>query len=111
MGAADVGQATVIQDGMVLGVEAIEGTDALLERCGPLRRNGLGGVLVKLSKPGQERRADLPTVGVRTVEGAAAAGLRGIAIEAGHTLVVDTDAVARAADRAGLFLIGIERPA
>ena len=111
MGAADVGQATVIQDGMVLGVEAIEGTDALLERCGPLQRNGLGGVLVKLSKPGQERRADLPTVGVRTVEGAAAAGLRGIAIEAGHTLVVDTDAVARAADRAGLFLIGIERPA
>ncbi len=108
MGAADVGQATVIQNGIVLGVEATEGTDALLERCGPLRRDGLGGVLVKLSKPGQERRADLPTVGVKTVEAAAAAGLRGIAIEAGGTLVVDTDAVARAADRAGLFLVGID---
>lgn len=107
MGAADVGQATVIQDGLVLGVEALEGTDALLARCGPLRRAGPGGVLVKLSKPGQERRADLPTIGVTTVQGAAAAGLRGIAVEAGGTLVVDLPAVVAAADRAGLFLIGI----
>ncbi|NIA67306.1 LpxI family protein [Pelagibius litoralis] len=108
MGAADVGQATVVQGGLVLGVEAIEGTDALLQRCGPLQRAGPGGVLVKLSKPGQERRADLPTVGVKTVEGAAAAGLRGIAIEAGATLVVDAEAVRRAVDDAGLFLIGID---
>ena len=108
MGAADVGQATVIQDGLVLGVEALEGTDALLARCGPLRREGPGGVLVKLSKPGQERRADLPTIGVTTVEGAAAAGLRGIAVEAGGTLVVDAPAVVAAADRKGLFIIGIK---
>jgi len=107
MGAADVGQATVIQDGLVLGVEALEGTDALLERCGPLRREGPGGVLVKLSKPGQERRADLPTIGVKTIEEAAAAGLRGVAIEARATLVVDAPAVIAAADRLGLFLIGI----
>jgi hypothetical protein len=107
MGAADVGQATVIQDGLVLGVEALEGTDALLARCGPLRRAGPGGVLVKLRKPGQERRADLPTIGAATVERAAAAGLRGIAVEAGGTLVVDAPAVVAAADRAGLFLIGI----
>lgn len=107
MGAADVGQATVIQDGLVLGVEALEGTDALLERCGPLRREGPGGVLVKLSKPGQERRADLPTIGVKTVEGAAAAGLRGVAVEAKATLMVDAPAVIAAADRLGLFLIGI----
>ena len=107
MGAADVGQATVIQDGLVLGVEAVEGTDALLERCGPLRRGGPGGVLVKLSKPGQERRADLPTIGVQTVDLAAAAGLRGIAVEAGGTLVVDAAAVTAAADRAGLFIVGI----
>ncbi len=111
MGAADVGQATVIQDGLVLGVEAVEGTDALLARCGPLRRQGPGGVLVKLSKPGQERRADLPTIGVKTVEGATAAGLRGIAVEAGGTLVVDSPAVVEAADRAGLFLVGIKRDA
>ncbi len=108
MGAADVGQATVIQDGLVLGVEALEGTDALLERCGPLRRAGPGGVLVKLSKPGQERRADLPTIGVKTIEGAAAAGLRGIAVEAGGTLVVDLPAVVAAADRRELFVIGIK---
>jgi hypothetical protein len=107
MGAADVGQATVIQDGLVLGVEALEGTDALLARCGPLRRAGPGGVLVKLRKPGQERRADLPTIGVTTVQGAAAAGLRGIAVEAGGTLVVDVPAVTAAADGAGLFIIGI----
>lgn len=107
MGVADVGQATVIQDGLVLGVEALEGTDALLARCGPLRRAGPGGVLVKLRKPGQERRADLPTVGVTTIEGAAAAGLRGIAVEAGGTLVVDAPAMTAAADRAGLFVIGI----
>ncbi|MGD1880051.1 MAG: LpxI family protein [Kiloniellaceae bacterium] len=111
MGAADVGQATVIQDGLVLGVEAVEGTDALLARCGPLRREGPGGVLVKLSKPGQERRADLPTIGVATLQGAAAAGLRGIAVEAGATLVVDAPAVVAAADRAGLFLIGIRADA
>jgi DUF1009 family protein len=91
----------------VLGVEAVEGTDALLARCALLRRKGPGGVLVKLSKPGQERRADLPTIGVKTVEGAAAAGLRGIAIEASATLVVDAAAVAAAADRAELFLIGL----
>jgi DUF1009 family protein len=65
-------------------------------------------VLVKLRKPGQERRADLPTIGVTTVEGAAAAGLRGIAVEAGGTLVVDAPAVTAAADRLGLFLIGID---
>lgn len=111
MGAADIGQATVVQNGIVLGVEAIEGTDALLERCGPLRRAGLGGVLVKVSKPGQERRADLPTVGLKTVAGAAAAGLRGIAVEAGGALVVDAAAVGRAADEAELFLVGIDVPA
>lgn len=111
MGAADVGQATVIQDGLVLGVEAVEGTDALLQRCGPLRREGPGGVLVKLSKPGQERRADLPTVGVKTVQGATAAGLRGIAVEAGSTLMVDAPAVIEAADRAGLFLLGLRQDA
>ena len=64
LGALDIGQAVVVQQGMVLGVEAIEGTDALIARCGALRREGPGGVLVKIAKPGQERRADLPTIGV-----------------------------------------------
>ena len=105
LGAADVGQAVVVQQGIVLGVEAVEGTDALLARCGALRREGPPGVLVKLAKPGQEQRADLPTIGVRTVAAAAAAGLAGIAVEAGLTLIPDRAATIAAADQAGLFLV------
>jgi DUF1009 family protein len=106
----DVGQAVVVQQGVVLGVEAIEGTDALLERCGALRRDGPGGVLVKIKKPQQDPRLDLPTIGVTTVEHASAAGLRGIAVEAGGSLIVDREHVAGAADARGLFLVGIEVP-
>jgi UDP-2,3-diacylglucosamine hydrolase len=107
LGALDIGQAVVVQQGLVLGVEAIEGTDELIRRCGALRREGLGGVLVKVEKPGQERRADRPTIGPQTVAVAAASGLRGIAVEAGATIVLDRDEVAAAADRTGLFVIGI----
>lgn len=107
LGALDVGQAAVVQQGIVLGVEAVDGTDALLARCGGLRRDGPGGVLVKSAKPGQERRADLPTIGPATVRAAAVAGLRGIAVEAGATLVLDRAAVAAAADDAGLFVVGV----
>lgn len=107
LGAVDVGQAAVVQQGLVLGVEAIEGTDLLLARCAALRRAGPGGVLVKASKPGQERRVDLPAIGKNTVRGAVAAGLRGIAVEAGGSLVLDPPAVAAAADAAGLFVIGV----
>jgi DUF1009 family protein len=109
LGALDIGQAVVVQQGLVLGVEAIEGTDALLRRCARLRREGPGGVLVKIEKPGQERRADRPTIGPRTVARAAAAGLSGIAVEAGTTIVLDRDQVAAAADRAGLFVVGMPR--
>jgi UDP-2,3-diacylglucosamine hydrolase len=108
MSAADVGQAVVVQQGMVLGVEAIEGTDALIDRCGALRREGPGGVLVKLPKQGQEKRADLPTIGPDTVARAAAAGLRGIAVAAGATLIIRREEVVRAADAAGLFLVAVE---
>ncbi len=108
LGRTDVGQAVVVQGQLVLGVEAVEGTDALLARCGGLRRKGPGGVLVKGRKLGQERRVDLPTIGPATVEAAAAAGLRGIAVEAGHTLVAQADVLARRAERLGLFVIGVE---
>jgi DUF1009 family protein len=108
LGALDVGQAVVVQEGIVLGVEAIEGTDRLLRRCGELRRDGVGGVLVKLKKPGQDRRIDLPTIGTQTVREAASAGLRGIAVEVGGSLVLGRDAVAAEADRLGLFVTGIE---
>ena len=107
LGALDVGQAVVVQQGLVLGVEAIEGTDELLRRCAGLRREGVGGVLIKVEKPGQEQRADRPTIGPQTVALAAAAGLRGVAVEAGATIVVDRGEVIAAADRAGLFVVGI----
>jgi DUF1009 family protein len=107
LGALDVGQAVVVQEGLVLGVEAIEGTDALLRRCGTLKRDGPGGVLVKVEKPGQERRVDRPTIGPQTVLAAAEAGLRGIAVEAGAVLVLDRDEVRGMADRAGLFVVGV----
>ena len=109
LGALDIGQAVVVQQGLVLGVEAIEGTDALLRRCAELLREGPGGVLVKIEKPGQEQRADRPTIGPRTVALAAEAGLRGIAVEAEATIVLDRDQVVDAADRAGLFVVGIRR--
>jgi DUF1009 family protein len=108
LGGVDVGQGCVVQQGLVLAVEAIEGTDAMLSRAGTLARPGAGGVLVKLVKPGQDRRADLPTIGPRTVAGAAAAGLRGIAVEAGGTLIADRAETIAAADREGLFLVGLD---
>ena len=108
LGALDVGQAVVVQQGVVLGVEAAEGTDDLLARCAALRYDGRGGVMVKLKKPGQERRADLPAVGLLTIKAAQDAGLVGIAVEAGGSIVVDRVDVGRAADAAGLFIVGIE---
>lgn len=107
LGALDVGQAVVVQQGIVLGVEAAEGTDALIARSAALRGPGPGGVLVKIAKPGQERRADLPTIGPGTAAAVLAAQLRGIAIEAGAALLVDRAALVAAADRGGLFIIGV----
>jgi DUF1009 family protein len=112
LGALDVGQAAVVCQGLVLAVEAAEGTDAMLVRVASLPEALRGtaddrkGVLVKASKPNQERRMDLPAIGVRTVELAALAGLSGIAIEGGGALVVGRNAVAAAADRLGIFIYG-----
>jgi DUF1009 family protein len=107
LGAADVGQACVVQQGIVLAVEAVEGTDAMLSRVKTLARPGPGGVLVKIAKPGQDRRADLPALGPATVENAAASGLRGIAFEAGGTILADRSGMIETADRRKIFLIGI----
>lgn len=109
----DVGQAVVVIDGNVVAVEDIEGTDALLSRVARLREAGRirakagRGVLVKAPKSNQDLRFDLPTFGPRTVEGAIAAGLGGIAIVAGRSLMAEPEAVVAAADKAGLFLTGL----
>lgn len=108
LGAVDVGQSVVVQQGVVLGVEAAEGTDALIQRCGALKLEGPGGVLVKRCKPGQDRRLDLPAIGVATFEAVAAAGLGGVAVEAERTLVIEPEAVRAAADRLGLFWVGVD---
>ncbi|MBS0560503.1 MAG: UDP-2,3-diacylglucosamine diphosphatase LpxI [Proteobacteria bacterium] len=108
LGGVDVGQGCVVQQGIVLAVEAAEGTDAMLARSGPLRLPGAGGVLVKLVKPGQDRRADLPTIGPATIRAAAEAGLRGIAYEGNGTILADRAATVALADSAGLFLLGLD---
>lgn len=105
LGAEDKGQAVVVRDGLVVGEEDIKGTDALIERCA-----GARSILVKVKKPQQDERLDLPTVGVQTVESAAAAGFSGIAVEAGSTLLVDKEQTIDAANRTGTFLIGIDVP-
>ena len=109
----DIGQAAIVIDGHVVGVEDIEGTDGLLARVARLRAEGrirakaARGALVKAPKSGQDLRFDLPTVGPRTVEGAAAARLAGIAIIAGNTIVVEPQTMIEKADAAGLFVTGL----
>jgi DUF1009 family protein len=117
IGELDIGQGAVVCDGLVLAVEAQEGTDAMLRRVAeevaPALRGEAGrrrGVLAKAPKPIQETRVDLPTLGPATVRGAARAGLAGIAGEAGRTLVLERDAVIALADELGLFVVGVEAP-
>lgn len=113
IGAMDIGQGAVVCEGLVLAVEAQEGTDSMLARVAGLPEDIRGtasarrGVLAKCPKPVQERRVDLPVVGVETVEGAARAGLAGIAVEAGSAFILGHEAVARAADAHGLFVTGV----
>lgn len=105
IGAQDVGQGAVARNGVIVATEGQDGTDAMLRRIQPTP-GGRNGVLVKRPKPQQERRIDLPTIGANTVRGASAAGLAGIAVEAGGALVVDRTQVAELADRFGVFVYG-----
>ena len=112
LGELDVGQAAAVCAGLVLAVEAAEGTDAMIARIASLPEAVRGtpsapkGVLVKALKPRQDGKTDLPVIGVETITRAKAAGLAGIAIEAGNALILDASAVVRSADAAGLFLVG-----
>lgn len=114
LGLLDVGQGAVAVGGRIVALEGVEGTDAMLHRVAQLRADGRisqrrKGVLVKLCKPQQDVRVDLPTIGVSTVEYAVKAGLAGIAIEAGRALVVEREAMIRKADEAGIFITGIDK--
>jgi DUF1009 family protein len=107
----DVGQSAVIARGHVLAVEAAEGTDAMLRRCAELKQWGgksRAGVLVKAPKHGQEMRVDMPVIGPRTVELAAAAGLAGIAVASGKVMIAEQAEMIQLADRQGVFVFGAD---
>ena len=114
IGPFDIGQGVVIARNHVIAIEAAEGTDRMLERVAQMRRESrIGspagvGILVKAPKPGQDRRFDLPSIGPKTIEGVARAGLAGIAVIAGGTVVADPDVIAKAADREKLFVLGLQ---
>lgn len=113
IGALDIGQGAVVARGVVLAVEAQEGTDRMLERILGLPENIRGvvsnrmGILAKMVKPGQESRVDLPTIGPDTVSKAAEAGLAGIVGEGGSAFIIDQQEVIKRADAAGIFVAGL----
>lgn len=107
LGKLDVGQSVIVQQGLVLGVEGIEGTDGLITRCAEYRRKGDGGVLIKLRKPQQDMRVDLPTIGTSTVENLHKSGMRGIAVHAGNALIVNEEETINLANKYGMFIVGI----
>lgn len=108
LGRLDVGQAVIVQQGLVLGVEGIEGTGELIRRCGDYKRKGDGGVLVKIRKPQQDMRVDLPTIGDKTVQSAYDSGLAGIALHAGNGLIVNEKETIKLADKLGIFVLGLD---
>lgn len=104
LGLIGIGQCVVVKHGSILAVEAIEGTDAVIRRAGEL--GGAGATVIKASRPGQDRRFDLPAVGVGTIDAICAAGASGLAIEAGSTLVLDRQKMIESADRANIAVWG-----
>jgi UDP-2,3-diacylglucosamine hydrolase len=101
LGAKDIGQAVIVQDGRVIAEEDKHGTDALIARAG-----GAGALLVKACKPQQERRVDLPTIGPKTIEAIAAKGFAGVAVEAGKTLLLEREKTLATANEKGVFVYG-----
>ena len=106
MGRLDVGQSVAVKEKATLAVEAIEGTDRCIERAGSLCRAG-GWTLVKVAKPQQDMRFDVPTIGVTTIENLYRGGARVLAIEAGKTIVVDQSDVVALADRFGMSIVAL----
>jgi DUF1009 family protein len=108
LGTVEVGQAVVVQEGMVLAVEAVEGTDMMLSRAATVKKQGKAPVMVKILKPGQDMRVDLPAIGLQTIEQLKKYGMKGIAVEAGGILLIEREAVIKMADEAGIFIIGMK---
>lgn len=109
LGALDVGQALIVERGLILGVEALEGTDNLIKRCGQMESHRRGeGFLVKVIKPGQEARVDRSVLGLKTLENLAYYGFRGIVAEADQVILLDQDEMVAYADKNILFMVGVE---
>jgi len=100
----DIGQTIAVKSSAVVAVEAMEGTDAVIERAGRLA--GAGARIIKVAKPNQDMRFDVPVVGVSTIEAMKAAGLSLLSVDAGRTLMIDGDAIIKAADEAGICILG-----
>jgi DUF1009 family protein len=107
IGKLDIGQSVIIQQGIVVGVEAVEGTDHLIKRYGKFKLNGSGGVLVKIGKPAQDKRVDLPTIGMETVKKSISAGLKGIAVQEKSTVIIDEKQIIAHANKNHFFLVGV----
>lgn len=108
LGEMDVGQSVVVQGNLCLGLEGIEGTEALIKRCGTLKRGTkTKPILVKMCKPTQDKRLDMPTIGLGTIQQAIKAGYAGVAVEAGAVLFPDAEKAIAKANDAGLFIQGI----
>ncbi|GHT91364.1 hypothetical protein FACS1894122_03670 [Alphaproteobacteria bacterium] len=106
IGKMDIGQSVVVCDGIILGVECVEGTDALIDRCAQLRKSDHGGILVKVSKPQQDYRLDLPTIGIDTINRLNKNGFCGVAVEAGKCIVINKKAVIEQVDDFSMFFCG-----
>ncbi len=108
LGRLDIGQAVVLQQDLILGLEAIEGTDELIKRCKTLKKSGRGPVLVKMCKPQQDKALDLPTIGPDTIKNAINSGFCGIVIQAKASIVLNAQEIADLADKNGLFVLAID---
>jgi hypothetical protein len=106
IGNLDIGQSIIVQDNTVIGVEAIEGTDNLMIRCKNLQFNNKGGILVKVKKPNQDRRIDLPTIGINTIITAFDNNLSGIVIESGNSIILDKQTLVETANDNNIFIFG-----
>ena len=107
LGALDIGQSVIVQEGIVIGLEAAEGTSELIKRCRHLYRKGRKAVLIKTCKPGQDRDLDLPTIGPETLELCVQNDIGGIALHAQNSLLIDREKVAALANTHKIFVIGL----
>ncbi|MDD9335247.1 MAG: UDP-2,3-diacylglucosamine diphosphatase LpxI [Rickettsiaceae bacterium] len=104
IGYLDVGQSVIVDNGYIIGIEAAEGTDNLIERCSYLRKNSTGGVLIKMMKKGQDTRIDIPTIGAKTISNLANYGYKGLAIQKDKVIILEIERTIELANECGLFI-------